>query len=33
MGLVNRAEADAAVDVVRKTGGVVRVVKVFEYVD
>lgn len=33
MGLVSRAEADAAVDTVRSMRGVVRVVKVFEYVD
>ena len=33
MGLVSRAESDAAVDVVRKLRGVVRVVKVFEYLD
>lgn len=33
MGLVTRAEADQAVDVVRNTGGVQKVVKVFEYID
>lgn len=33
MGLVSRAEADAAVDVVRHMHGVARVVKVFEYTD
>ena len=33
MGLVRRAEADAAVDAVRKMRGVERVVKVFEYLD
>ena len=33
MGLVSRAEAQAAVDVVREMGGVVRIVKVFEYLD
>lgn len=33
MGLVSQAEADAAVEVARTTGGVNRVVKVFEYVN
>lgn len=33
MGLVRRAEADAAVDAVRRMRGVRRVVKVFEYLD
>lgn len=33
MGLVSRAESEAAVDVVRKMRGVARVVKVFEYLD
>ena len=33
MGLVTRAEADAATDVARRVGGVQRVVKVFEYLD
>lgn len=33
MGLVTRAEADAAVDVTRRLRGVARVVKVFEYLD
>ena len=33
MGLVSRAEADAATDVARRVGGVQRVVKVFEYTD
>jgi osmotically-inducible protein OsmY len=33
MGLVSRAEADAAVDTVSKMRGVARVVKVFEYLD
>jgi osmotically-inducible protein OsmY len=33
MGLVSHTEADQAVDVVRHIDGVVRVVKVFEYVD
>ncbi len=33
MGLVTRAEADAATDVARQIGGVQRVVKVFEYLD
>jgi len=33
MGLVRRAEADAAVDAVRRMRGVKRVVKVFEYLD
>ena len=33
MGLLTRIEADQAVDVVRNTGGVQKVVKVFEYID
>lgn len=33
MGLVKHQEADAAVDVARSTGGVAKVVKVFEYID
>jgi osmotically-inducible protein OsmY len=33
LGVVTRAEGAAATDVVRKVGGVVRVVKVFEYTD
>lgn len=33
MGLVSRAEADAAVETVRHMRGVARVVKVFEYTD
>jgi len=33
MGLLTRTEADRAVDVVRNTGGVLKVVKVFEYID
>ena len=33
MGLVTRAEADAATDIARKVSGVQRVVKVFEYID
>ena len=33
MGIVTRAEAKAATDVVRGVNGVVRVVKVFEYTD
>lgn len=33
MGLVTRQEADAAVDVARGTGGVQKVVKLFEYRD
>jgi len=32
MGLLKREEADAAVEVARTTSGVVRVVKVFEYI-
>jgi osmotically-inducible protein OsmY len=32
MGLVTPAEADAAVEVARSTQGVLRVVKVFEYI-
>lgn len=33
MGMVTRAEADEAVDLTRRTGGVQRVVKIFEYTD
>lgn len=33
MGLVSRAEADRITDIVRDTGGVERVVRVFEYID
>lgn len=33
MGLVTRAEADRITDIVRNTGGVERVVRVFEYID
>ena len=33
MGLLKRNEADAVIEVVRKVGGVQRVVKVFEYID
>lgn len=33
MGLVTRAEADAASDVASTTGGVQKVVRVFEYID
>lgn len=33
MGLVKRAEGDAAAEVAAGTGGVLRVVKVFEYLD
>lgn len=33
MGLVSRREADAAVDAVKPLRGVVRIVKVFEYLD
>jgi osmotically-inducible protein OsmY len=33
MGLVNTAEADAAVEIARNTSGVQRVVKVFEYIN
>ena len=33
MGLLTRAEADAATDSARRVGGVQRVVKVFEYLD
>ena len=33
MGLVKRGEADAATDVARTTGGVQKVVRVFEYLD
>ncbi len=32
MGLVTRAEAEAAVQVTRSVPGVVRVIKVFEYI-
>ena len=33
MGLVKRAEADAATEVARTTGGVAKVVRLFEYLD
>ena len=33
MGLVTRAEADAATEITRKVSGVQRVVKVFEYIE
>ncbi len=33
MGLVNRQEADAATEAVRRVGGVQRVVRLFQYVD
>ena len=33
MGIVNQKEGDAAVNIARNTSGVVRVVKVFEYVE
>ena len=33
MGIVSHAEGDAAVEIARNTSGVVRVVKVFEYVE
>jgi osmotically-inducible protein OsmY len=33
MGLVKRAEGDAAAEVARTTSGVTRVVKLFEYID
>ena len=33
MGLLSRAEADQAVDLVSKTSGVVKVVRAFEYID
>ncbi len=33
MGLVKRGEADAATEVARTTGGVVKVVRLFEYLD
>ena len=33
MGLVTRAEADAATEIARQVSGVQRVVKVFEYID
>ena len=33
MGLVKRAEADAATEVARTTGGVQKVVRLFEYID
>lgn len=33
MGLVSRAEADKVTDIVRHTGGVKKVVRVFEYID
>jgi len=33
LGLVRRTEADAATEVARSTGGVQKVVRVFEYLD
>jgi len=33
MGLVTRKEAEAATDVVRRVGGVQRVVRLFQYLD
>lgn len=33
MGLVNQASADKAVDMARNTGGVEKVVRIFEYID
>ena len=33
MGIVTREEGDAATELARTTGGVSRVVKVFEYID
>jgi osmotically-inducible protein OsmY len=33
MGLVTREEAEAATDVVRRVGGVQRVVRLFQYLD
>ena len=33
MGIVNRSQADVAVDIARQTGGVQRIVKVFEYAE
>ena len=33
MGLVTRQEADEAVEVVRRTGGIQKIVRVFEYLD
>ena len=33
MGLVRHVESDAAVQIARTTSGVVRVVKLFEYID
>jgi osmotically-inducible protein OsmY len=33
MGLVRHAEADAAAQIAATTSGVVRVVKLFEYID
>lgn len=33
LGLVKRSEADSAVEIARSTGGVSKVVKVFEYLD
>lgn len=33
MGLINREQADLATDIVRQTGGVQKVVKLFEYID
>ena len=33
LGLVNHKEADAAVEIARTTGGVQKVVRVFEYIE
>lgn len=33
LGIVNRAEADAATEIARTTGGVQKVVRLFEYID
>ena len=33
MGLLSRAEAEAATEIARSTGGVTKVVKLFEYID
>jgi osmotically-inducible protein OsmY len=33
MGIVSRAEAEVATDIARQTGGVQKVVKLFQYTD
>ena len=33
MGLITRVQADAATELARKTGGVQKVVRLFQYID